>query len=345
MVNIGIIGHGYWGPNLLRNFTATPDCRVLAVCDTDATRLLPLQSSHPGLVTTTNPQDLITHPALHAIAIATPVASHYSLAMQALTAGKHVFVEKPLAASTKQAETLVNKARQTGLCVQVDHTFIYTGAVRKIKELITGDELGPLYYYDSVRVNLGLFQSDVSVLWDLAVHDLSILDYILNEPPYAVSVTGQRHIDGSPENIAFITLLYPGNFIAHLHVNWLAPVKLRRTLIGGSRKMIVYDDLEPSEKIKVYDKGITLNGHPVTKHRAMFDYRTGDMWAPRIDTTEALKLQTLKFINSIQTGEPSPSDGESGVRVVRILEAAERSLQERGRPVRMDRPFKASVPV
>lgn len=337
MVNIGIIGHGYWGPNLVRNFASIPDCRVMAVCDTDATRLLPLQSSHPELLTTTHHQDLINHPDLHALAIATPVASHYPLALKALNGGKHVFVEKPLAASTEQAETLVNTAIRSGLQVQVDHTFIYTGAVRKIKELISRDELGPLYYYDSVRVNLGLFQSDVSVLWDLAVHDLSILDYILDEPPYAVSVTGQRHIHGSPENIAYLTLMYENNFIAHLHVNWLAPVKLRRTLIGGSRKMIVYDDLEPSEKIRIYDKGIILNGHTESKYQAMIDYRTGDMWAPRLDTTEALALQTRQFINAIQTGTPSPSDGNSGVRVVRILEAAERSLHEQGRPVLMEK--------
>lgn len=336
MVNIGVIGYGYWGPHLVRNFMAIPGGQVLAVCDSDRSRLESLQSRHPDLTVSTDYRELLADPAIDAVAIATPVATHYELARHALTAGKHVFVEKPLAASAREAETLVDTAACRGLCLHVDHTFLYTGAVQKIRELIGTDQLGELYYYDSVRVNLGLFQSDVSVLWDLAVHDLSILDYLLDEYPRAVSVTGQKHVDGNPENIAFLTLLYQSNFIAHLHVNWLAPVKLRRTLISGSRRMIVYDDLEPSEKVKVYDKGITLNGHPESKYRAMIDYRAGDMWAPRLDNTEALQRQAGQFLRSIEGGEASPSDGEAGLRVVRILEAANRSLQERGRPVRLD---------
>jgi len=336
MVNIGVIGYGYWEPHLVRNFMTTAGSQVLAVCDSDRSRLRSLQSSHPELLISTDYRELLADPALHAVAIATPVATHYDLARDALTAGKHVFVEKPLAASTREAETLVEMATRKGLCLHVDHTFLYTGAVQKIRELIDTDHLGELYYYDSVRVNLGLFQSDVSVLWDLAVHDLSILDYLLDEYPRAVSVTGQTHVDGNPENIAFLTLLYQSHFIAHLHVNWLAPVKLRRTLISGSRRMVVYDDLEPSEKVKVYDKGITLNGHPESRYRALIDYRTGDMWAPRLDNTEALGRQAGQFLRSIETGEASPSDGQAGLRVVRILEAAHRSLQERGRPVRLD---------
>lgn len=339
MINIGVIGYGYWGPNLVRNFLSQEGATVVAVCDVNEDRLRQIKSHYPNVATTTNHHDLLANKKIDAIAIATPVASHYSLALESLKAGKHIFVEKPLAATVDQAEKLVEMADKRKLCLHVDHTFIYTGAVRKIRELVKDNQLGKLYYYDSVRVNLGLFQSDVSVLWDLAVHDLSILDHILDETPYAVSVTGQNHVDGSPANIAFLTLLYESHFIAHLHVNWLAPVKLRRTLIGGSRKMIVYDDLEPSEKIKVYDKGITLNGNHESRYKAMIDYRAGDMWAPRLDNGEALKLGTDLFIRSIIHGDPSPSDGRAGLRVVRILEAGNRSLQDNGRPVRLDKPI------
>jgi predicted dehydrogenase len=257
--------------------------------------------------------------------------------MQALRAGKHVLVEKPLASTAEQASRLVDEATRRNLVLSVDHTFVYTGAVRKIKELVTNG-MGDLYYYDSVRVNLGLFQHDVNVIWDLAVHDLAIMDHVLPVTPVAVSATGMSHIEGEPENIAFLTLFYPNRLIAHLHVNWLAPVKVRRTLIGGSRKMIVYDDLEPSEKIKVYDKGVTVNGASGngTKYRMLIDYRTGDMHAPQIDITEALKTEAKHFVSCIESSQPTMTDGEAGLRVVRILEAATLSIAQRGRVVELD---------
>jgi len=271
-----------------------------------------------------------------AVAIATPVASHFELALRALRAGKHVFVEKPLTDTAEKAERLISEAESRGLTLHVDHTFVYTGAVRKIRELVNRGELGDLYYYDSVRVNLGLFQSDVSVIWDLAVHDLSIMDYVFPEKPVAVCATGVKHVPGKPANIAYLTLFFDNDAIGHLHVNWLAPVKVRRTFVGGSRKMIVYDDVEPSEKVKVYDKGITLNGNKETLYRALVTYRMGDMWAPRLETMEALQVEAEHFVRCVTEGERSITDGHSGLRVVRILEAATRSLKERGRAVWLD---------
>lgn len=334
-IHIGVIGYGYWGPNLVRNFSDAPEFKVAAVSDLNPQRLSLAQSRHPAAAVHADYRALLDDPAVDAVAIATPVSTHYPIAMAALQAGKHVFIEKPLAESAEQAERLIEEAARRGLVLQVDHTFVYTGAVRKIRELADAGELGELYYYDSVRINLGLFQSDISVLWDLAVHDLSIIDYLFPRPPVAVSATGTSHVDGQPANIAFMTLYFENNAIAHVHVNWLAPVKVRRTLIGGSRKMVVYDDLEPSEKIKVYDKGITLGGQKEHLYKALIDYRSGDMWAPRLELAEALKVEARSFARAIAEGEASPSDGESGLRVVRVLEAATRSLNLRGQPVEL----------
>lgn len=335
-IKIGVIGYGYWGPNLVRNFSEIPEAQVVAVSDLDPQRLNLVKTRHPTINTTTDHQTLLSDPTIDAIAIATPVSSHYNLASQALAAGKHVFVEKPLTETAKQAEDLIAAAEKRNLVLHVDHTFIYTGAVRKIRELVAKGDLGDLYYYDSVRVNLGLFQTDVNVIWDLAVHDLSIMDYIFPLTPTAVSATGINHVPGKPANIAFLTIFFDNDAIAHLHVNWLAPVKVRRTLIGGSRQMILYDDLEPSEKIKVYDKGITLNGSKENLYNTMIGYRTGDMWAPQLAITEALRVEAQHFARCITQGERSLSDGHAGLRVVRILEAANRSLSEGGRPVKLD---------
>jgi predicted dehydrogenase len=257
MIGIGVIGFGYWGPNLVRNFHEMMDSRVLAVSDQRMDRLALAASRYPGIGIMQNPSELIRSPAVDAVVIATPVSTHFQLAMEALRAGKHVLVEKPLAMTSEQSWQLIEEAERRHLILMVDHTFVYTGSVRKMKELIDAGEVGDLYYYDSVRVNLGLFQHDVNVLWDLAVHDLSIMDHLLPTRPRAVSATGMRHFTQEPENIAYLTLFYDSSLIAHIHVNWLAPVKVRRTLIGGSQKMIIYDDVEPSEKIKVYDKGVT----------------------------------------------------------------------------------------
>ena len=333
MINVGVIGYGYWGPNLVRTFSEETESRVVAVCDRDSQRLQLVKSRYPCIEVTTDYESLLADPEIDVIAIATPVSTHYALALRALTSGKHVFVEKPLTQTTEQGERLVDEAERRDLVLHVDHTFIYTGAVRKIRELVENDELGDLYYYDSVRVNLGLFQPDVNVIWDLAVHDLSIMDYIFPSTPVAVSATGVSHVPGKPANIAYLTLFFENNIIAHLHVNWLAPVKVRRTLIGGSRRMIVYDDLEPSEKIKLYDKGITLNDSKESLYNALVGYRMGDMWAPKLAITEALKVEAEHFIHCITHGERSITDGYAGLRVVHILEAATRSLEERGRPV------------
>ena len=278
---------------------------------------------------------LFDDPAVDAVVIATPVASHFDLAMQALHAGKHVLVEKPLAASGEQGERLLEEAARCRRVLMVDHTFVYTGAVRKIKELVDSAKLGQLYYYDSVRVNLGLFQHDVNVLWDLAVHDLAIMDYVLGSRPCAVGATGIAHVPGKPKDVAYLTCFFENNLIAHFHVNWLSPVKVRKTLIGGAQQMIVYDDLEPSEKIKVYDKGITLNNGSEGNYDLLVGYRAGDMWAPQLDTTEALRLEAKHFIDCIEHGKQPITNGHVGLRVVRILEAATHSMAQRGRPVEL----------
>jgi predicted dehydrogenase len=335
MVGVGVIGYGYWGPNLVRNFAETKGAEVRAVCDLRPERRDLAQSRHPAVRLLSRAEELVDDARIDAVAVATPVSTHHDLALRVLRAGKHVLVEKPLASSVEQSRHLIDEADRRGLVLMVDHTFVYTGAVRRIRELIQESSLGQIYYYDSVRVNLGLFQRDVSVLWDLAVHDLSILDHVLPGRPEAVSATGMSHVGGQPENVAYLTLFFPDRRVAHIHVNWLAPVKIRRTLIGGSQKMLVYDDLEPSEKVKVYDKGVTVNQQPEGVYQMLIGYRTGDMWAPRLDTTEALRVEAEQFIRAIETGTPAPTDGPAGLRVVEILEAATRSLAVRGRPVEL----------
>ncbi|MBN1994175.1 MAG: Gfo/Idh/MocA family oxidoreductase [Anaerolineae bacterium] len=335
MINMGIIGYGYWGPNLVRNFVEIPETQVLGVSDLNPKRLHLVQARYPSIQVTTNPVDLFNNPAIEAVAIATPVSSHFELALQALQANKHVLLEKPLTTTSAQALRLIEEAERRNRILMVDHTFVYTGAVRKIRELVENGSVGDLYYYDSVRVNLGLFQHDVNVIWDLAVHDLSIMDYVISARPLAVSATGVSHISGQPENIAYLTLFFDNHLLAHIHVNWLAPVKVRRTLIGGSKKMIVYDDLEPSEKIKVYDKGITLNDGPESVYQMLIGYRTGDMWSPQLDVTEALRTEALHFIHCIQHHETPLTDGQAGWRIVQILEAATASIAQQSRPIEL----------
>ncbi|MCU1259812.1 MAG: oxidoreductase domain protein [Bryobacterales bacterium] len=336
MVRLGVIGYGYWGPNLVRNFSEAPGAQVTMVSDMRPDRLMLALRRYPSLKTTSDYRELLRDPDIDAVVIATPVSTHYDLAMKALQAGKHVLVEKPMTATTEQALRLVEEAAVRGLRLMVDHTFTYTSAVRKIKELVAAGSIGEIYYYDSVRVNLGIFQHDVNVLWDLAVHDLSIMDYILPFTPYAVSATGMSHLPGKPENIAYLTLFFEESLIAHIHVNWLAPVKIRRTLIGGNRKMIVYDDLEPSEKVKTYDKGVTFDAGAEVKHQMLVGYRAGDMWAPHLDVTEALLTEATHFVRCVEGAETPQTSGESGLRVVRILEAATRSIGDRGRPVELN---------
>jgi len=336
MIKVGVIGYGYWGPNLVRNFMEVPGSTVAAVCDLRSERLEPLKNRYPSIRTLNNCDDLFSDTSIDAIAIATPVSSHFDLAMAALAAGKHVLVEKPLAANSEQALRLIEEATRRDRVLMVDHTFVYTGAVRKIRELIASNALGEIYYYDAVRVNLGLFQHDVNVIWDLAIHDLSIIDYVLPSRALAVSATGISNIPGQPENVAYITLFFANPQIAHVHVNWLTPVKVRHTLIGGSDKMILYDDLEPSEKVKVYDKGVTVSQSPEAVYEMLVSYRSGDMWAPRLDTTEALQREALHFINCITDNKEPETNGQAGLRLVRMVEAAERSLRGRGQLVEIE---------
>jgi predicted dehydrogenase len=333
VIGVGVIGYGYWGPNLVRNFFECPATQVIAVADFNPSRLGVVQQRYPALETTNEYRDLLHNPRVEAIAISTPVASHFPLAMEALEAGKHVLLEKPMTASSDQALRLIDEAEKRRLVLMVDHTFVYTGAVRKIRELIARGSLGEIYYYDSTRVNLGLFQHDVDVIWDLAVHDLSIMEFVLPESPIAVSATGIGHVHGAAENIAYVTAFYESSLIAHLNVNWLSPVKVRKTLIGGSRQMIVYDDMENSEKVKLYDKGITVKNSPESVYKQLVGYRSGDMYCPQLDITEALKIEAQHFAECIERGETPLTDGFAGLRVVSVLEAATRSMKERGKSV------------
>jgi predicted dehydrogenase len=285
---------------------------------------------HPCIQATTDAAELIHNPLVDLVAVSTPVSTHFDLAMRALRAGKHVLVEKPLTRNSEDGLRLIEEADRRGLQLFVDHTFVYTGSVRKMRELVQTGELGQLYYYDSTRVNLGLFQHDVDVIWDLAVHDLAIMDYVLPMSPVAVSTTGICHVPGGTENIAYLTMFFQEKVIAHINVNWLSPVKVRRTMIGGSRKMVVYDDVEVAEKLKVYDKGITVKNSPEALYKMLVAYRTGDMWAPQLDTTEALALEARQIVRSIETGVCLATDGRTGLRVVQLLEAATESMRRRG---------------
>ncbi len=336
MVRIGVIGYGYWGPNLVRNFAEVPDTQVLAVADMNSARLQVASRRYPGVQAVVDYRDLLKNPDIDAVAISTPVSTHFPLAMEALQAGKHVLVEKPMTADTEQAQRLIDEAARRNLVLMVDHTFVYTGAVRKIRELINGGTLGDVYYYDSTRVNLGLFQHDVNVIWDLAVHDLSIMDYILPEVPVEVSATGIGHVAGAGEDAAYVSLFYSGSIIAHVNVNWLSPVKIRRTLIGGSKSMIVYDDIENSEKVKIYDKGVVVKNGPESLYKLLVSYRSGDMSAPKLDTTEALHHEAQQLAQCIQNGTTPITDGHAGLRVVSVLEAATRSIKQRGKAVRVN---------
>ena len=333
MIRVGVIGYGYWGPNLVRNFAELPQARVAAVSDRRPERLALVERRYPGVRVTTDAASLIDDPTIDAVVIATPVHLHFELAVAALRAGKHVLVEKPFTSTSEQARRLIDEAAARRLVLMVDHTFVYTGAVRKMRELTQAGELGDIYYYDSVRINLGLFQHDVNVLWDLAVHDLSIMDFVLQESPVSVSATGFAHVAGQPENIAYMTMFFAGNLIAHVHVNWLSPVKIRRTLLGGSRRMVMFDDLEASDKLKVYDRGISLNPSPENVYQMLVGYRAGDLWAPQLEIAEALSVGAAHFVECIARQETPITDGAAGLRVVLLLEAAAASMQAQGRPV------------
>lgn len=333
MLGVGIIGYGYWGPNLVRNFFADTGTQVLAVCDRSPERLAEAGRLYPGVATTTEPAELFRNPRIDAVAIATPVATHFQLAMDALRAGKHVLVEKPIASTSSEASRMIDEAARRGLVLLVDHTFVFTGAVNKIREVMRDESFGKLQYYDSTRVNLGLFQHDVNVMWDLAVHDLSIMAHVMDCAPIAVSATGLSHVPNQPANLAFLTCFFADNIIAHINVNWLSPVKIRRTLVGGSKRMIVYDDLETIEKVKIYDKGITVTETPDDIRKLLISYRTGDLWSPKVNETEALRLEVTHFRKCIEKTEKPVTPGEAGLAIVKLLEAADESMSRRGEAI------------
>jgi predicted dehydrogenase len=312
------------------------EAEVVMACDFDSRALIRAQRRYPTIEITQSYKDVLIDPRVEAVVIATPVSTHYPFAKQALEAGKHVLVEKPLAQTTAQVLDLIDLAERVGKSLMVDHTFLYTGAVRRMKAMVESGEMGKLLYFDSVRISLGLVQSDINVLWDLGPHDLSIMDYLCDQTPLTISATGVKHLHTPYENIAYVTVQFEDNLIAHFHLNWLAPVKVRRTLVGGSKKMLVYDDMENSEKVKVYDKGVVQNLDPERREKMLTGYRNGDMLAPNLEATEALRLMAREFVASIAEKRPALSDGHAGYRVVRLLEAAQQSMEQNGRVISLN---------
>ena len=333
MIRVGVVGYGYWGPNLARAAADTGALRVEMIADLSDAARERASRRHPAARLVADWRELVSDPAVDAVMIATPVCTHFDVAMAALRAGKHVLVEKPMAETVARAAMLVEEAARRSLVLMVDHTFVYTGAVQAISKLIAAGELGDVFYYDSTRVNLGLFQRDVNVIWDLAVHDFAIMDHLMPSRPTAISASAARFVQGSPENMAHLTVHYEDGAMAHLNVNWLAPVKIRQTLIGGSRRMVVYDDMQTSEKVKVYDRGVTNGEVGRPSHEQLVSYRIGDMFAPAISAKEALVTEMEAFARCVEEGTAPLTDGSSGLRVVELLAAASRSVAMRGRPV------------
>ncbi len=331
MLNIAVVGYGYWGPNLVRNFADNNATNILFVCDSDETRLKTCKRQYPHIQTTTRYRDVLKNDDVHLVTIATPVSTHFNLAKEALMSGKHVLIEKPMTGKVSEAKKLIELADKKELKIFVDHTYMFTGAVAKIKHLITSDEIGDIYYFDSVRVNLGLFQHDINVIWDLAPHDLAIMDYLIDDNPVSVSAIGSNRIHQKFEDIAHVTVKFQKGIMAHFHVNWMSPVKIRRIIIGGSRKMVVFDDLEADEKVKVYDKGIqVMNVSKDKLYKNLVQYRIGEVHSPVFDRTEALKVEVNHIVDCIKNNKKPISDGESGLKIVRLLESAQRSLRKGG---------------
>jgi len=331
MIRMGVIGYGYWGPNIVRNFNSTEGLSIASICDLNPDRLKRAKRSYPDIEMTTDANEILSSSKIDAVAVVAPLAIHFDLAKRALENGKYVFVEKPFTQTAAQAEELIELADRKKLKIMVDHTFLFTGAVRKIKQVIDEGILGDLYYFDSIRVNLGLFYHDANVIWDLAPHDFSIMDYLIKEKLIAVAATGRAHFNHGLEDVAYVTIFLSNNMIAHFNVNWLSPVKVRTTLIGGDKKMLVWNDLDADEKIKIYDKGVEVkNGE---KYDLLVSYRSGDMWVPKIDQIEALKLEAEYFVECMTNGKVPINDGNAGLRVVKMLEAANRSLKNKGEMV------------
>ncbi len=335
MINVGVVGVGYWGPNIIRNFHAHPGTNVKMCADLNKKRLDYINSNFPVIKTTTDYKEILQDNDIDLVAVCTPVFSHYEIAKAALGAGKHVLIEKPMTSTSVQAEELLDIAEKKGLRVFVDHTFLFTGAVRKMKEVIDNGELGDLYYFDSVRVNLGLFQHDVNVIWDLAPHDISIMQYLLNQKPECVMATGSDHLDNGLEDVAYLTVYYPNKLIAHIHANWLSPVKVRQTLLAGKKKMIVWDDTEPSEKVRIYDKGVEVIKTADQVYNMLIQYRTGDMYCPKLESIEALNAEVGHIVDCIENNKSSIISGEAGLTAVKILEASNDSIKNRGKEIKI----------
>jgi predicted dehydrogenase len=332
-IGLAIVGAGYWGQNLIRNFWDNEECRLVSVCDTDSVTLSKALRRYPTIEVTQDYSSVLQHVGVDAVVIATPASTHFDFARRAIQAGKHVLVEKPMATSTDEVAQLIDLAAAKQKTLMVDHTFLYTAAVRRMKQLVDAGEIGDLLYYDSVRINLGLLQKDTNVLWDLGPHDFSILDHLCHLQPKSVAAIAGKHFGYPYEDIVYVTVRFDSSFIAHFHLNWLSPVKVRLTLVGGTKKMIVYDDMESNEKVKVYDKGVTVNPSPEARNRLLASYRNGNMFAPQLDTSEALRLVAKEFLGSIAESRPPMTDGAAGYRVVRLLEAAQKSIDEHGREV------------
>jgi predicted dehydrogenase len=327
-MKFGVIGYGYWGPNIVRNLVSLEGSHVLAIADIGLAARKRAHVAYPDITVTANVSDVLSSPEIDAVAVVTPVRSHYEIVKAALENGKHVFVEKPFTSNASQGEELINLALQKNLTIMVDHTFLFTSAVNKIAQLVDSGSIGKLYYYDSTRINLGLFQHDINVLWDLAAHDLAIMDYLIKVRPQAIVATGECHVNGH-EDVAYMTLYFPDKVIAHINVNWLSPVKVRTTLIGGEKQMLVWNDLEADEKVKVYDKGVKIT-NPEGVYELLVNYRSGDMWAPHLDQVEALHQELSYFVDCVENGKEPINGGCAGLRVVKMLEAATESLSKRG---------------
>jgi predicted dehydrogenase len=336
MLRVCVVGYGYWGPNLVRNLLQCPFTHAVAVCDRDPRRLAKARQNFPSVEIYADLDDTVLR-QVDAVLIATPASSHYPLALRCLEAGKHVLIEKPLTRTVAEGRDLVERADRAGLVLMVDHTFVYSPAVRRIKAMVEADELGEIYYIDSVRINLGLLQHDINVIWDLAPHDLSVIDYLLGQSPHLVSASGKAHVKDQ-EDVALVTLNYGARLLAGVHVNWLSPVKLRQMVIGGSRKSVVFNDLDPLEKVRVYDRRIEPATDPENQHRLLFDYRVGDMWCPYVGSSEPLAAVVQHFAECIAAGRRPLTDGLAGLRVLQMLEATDRSLALGGRPVPLASP-------
>ncbi len=334
MIKIGVIGYGYWGPNVVRNFLSTKGAQIISICDINKDALDKARKNYPKLKMVSDSSEVLTSPEIDAVAIVTPVYTHFELAKKAIENGKHIFVEKPFTSSVAEAEELIELAEKKNIKIMVDHTFLFTGAVRKIKKLIEDGTLGNIYYFDSTRVNLGLFQHDINVIWDLAPHDLSIMDYVIQEKPSGITATGIEHFGRGLEDVAYITVFFDSNIIAHFNVNWLSPVKIRMTLIGGEKKMLVWNDLESDEKVKIYDRGVNVEDKKGI-YELLVSYRSGDIWTPMVEETEALKLEAEYFVACIENNKTPINDGHAGLRVVKILEASDLSIKNNGKMVKI----------